>query len=144
MLTQPWKLCLSFGGQPVGSVAGPRWPKAAIAAQVIPVQSSRRTFREGQRLTSDLATRPPAHSHSPDSNVTSTAQEGRGSRLMPCLRSTTNLPRPQLLPRFCSDVICRYYFSLVKSILLLESTRTSRLIVLGNPNKNFGIIKHFS
>jgi len=44
-LTQPWKLCRSFGSQPVGNVAGPRWPEAGIAAQVIPSQSSRRTLR---------------------------------------------------------------------------------------------------
>jgi len=44
-LTQPWKLRRSFGSQPVGNVAGPRWTEAGIAAQVIPSQSSRRTLR---------------------------------------------------------------------------------------------------
>jgi hypothetical protein len=44
-LTQPWKLCRIFGAQPVGTVGAPRCPKAGIAAQVIPSQSSRRTFR---------------------------------------------------------------------------------------------------
>lgn len=53
-LTQPWKLRRNLGVQPVGSVAGPRWPKAAIAAPIIPAQSSRRTFREGQSPTADL------------------------------------------------------------------------------------------
>lgn len=55
-LTQPWKLCRSFGSQPVGNVAGPRWPKAGIAAQVIPPLPSRRTFRKGQSPTGDLPT----------------------------------------------------------------------------------------
>jgi hypothetical protein len=58
-LTQPWKLRRSFGSQSVGCVAGPRWPEACIAAQVIPSQSSRRTFREGQSPTADLPTRVP-------------------------------------------------------------------------------------
>jgi hypothetical protein len=44
-LTEPWKLCRIFGAQPVGTVGAPRCPKAGIAAQVIPSQSSRRTFR---------------------------------------------------------------------------------------------------
>ncbi|MEY4324518.1 MAG: hypothetical protein RIS24_689 [Verrucomicrobiota bacterium] len=33
---------------------GPRWPKAGIVGQVIPSQSSRGTFREGQSPTADL------------------------------------------------------------------------------------------
>ena len=45
-LTQPWKLRRSFGSQPVGNVAGPRWPEAGIAAQELPSESSRRTFRD--------------------------------------------------------------------------------------------------
>ncbi len=53
-LTQPWKLRRSFGSQPVGNVDGPRWPKAGIATQVIPAQSSRWTFHKGQSLTADL------------------------------------------------------------------------------------------
>ena len=44
-LTQPWKLCRSFGIRPVGNVAGPRWPEAGISAQQIPSLPSRRTFR---------------------------------------------------------------------------------------------------
>ena len=51
--TQLWKLCRSFGSQPVGNVGGPRWTKAGIVGQVIPSQSSRRTFREGQNPTAD-------------------------------------------------------------------------------------------
>ena len=45
-LTQPWKLCRNFGGQPVGSVLVPRWPEARIIAQQIPSLPSRRTFRD--------------------------------------------------------------------------------------------------
>jgi hypothetical protein len=52
-------------------------------------------------------------------------QEGRGSRLMPCLQSTTTLPRPQLLPRFCSDVIAWYYFSLVKFLFPTKAARVA-------------------
>ena len=59
-LTQPWKLCRSCGSQPVGSVVGPRWPEAGMAAQVIPSQSSRWTFRPGQSPTADLPTCRPA------------------------------------------------------------------------------------
>jgi len=59
-LAQPWKLCRSFGSQPVGSVVGPRWPEAGMAAQVIPSQSSRWTFRPGQSPTADLPTCRPA------------------------------------------------------------------------------------
>lgn len=55
-LPQPWNLRRSFGGQPVGNVAGPRWPEAGITAQEIPSLSLRWTFREGQRLTADLPT----------------------------------------------------------------------------------------
>jgi hypothetical protein len=55
-LTQPWKLCRSFGSQPVGNVAGPRWPEAGIATQVLPSQSLRWTFRKGQSPTADLPT----------------------------------------------------------------------------------------
>lgn len=55
-LTQPWKLCRNLGLQPVGSVAGPRWPKAAIGAQVIPSQSWLRTFCGGQSRPADLPT----------------------------------------------------------------------------------------
>jgi hypothetical protein len=44
-LTQPWKLRRSFGSQPVGNVAGPRWPEAGIAAQELPSESSRWAFR---------------------------------------------------------------------------------------------------
>ena len=33
---------------------GPRWPKAGIVGQVIPSQSSRQTFCEGQSPTADL------------------------------------------------------------------------------------------
>jgi len=55
-LTQPWKLCRSFGSRPVGSVVVPRWPEAGITAQVIPTQPSSRTFREGQSPTADLHT----------------------------------------------------------------------------------------
>jgi len=44
-LTQPWKLCRSVGSQPVGNVAGPRWPEAGITAQQIPSLPSRRTYR---------------------------------------------------------------------------------------------------
>jgi hypothetical protein len=44
-LTQPWKLCRSFGIRPVGNVAGPRWPEAGISAQQIPSQPSRWTYR---------------------------------------------------------------------------------------------------
>jgi hypothetical protein len=39
------KLRRSIGSQPVGSVVGPRQPEVGIAAQVIPSQSPRRTFR---------------------------------------------------------------------------------------------------
>lgn len=53
-LTQPWKLRRSFGSQPVGSVAGPRWPEAGITAQQIPSLPSRWAFR-GQG-DADLAT----------------------------------------------------------------------------------------
>ncbi len=55
-LTQPWKLCRSFGSRPVGSVVVPRWPEAGITAQVIPTQPSSRTFRQGQSPTADLHT----------------------------------------------------------------------------------------
>ena len=55
-LTQPWKLCRSFGSQPVGNVDGPRWPEAGIATQVLPSQSLRWTFRKGQSPTADLPT----------------------------------------------------------------------------------------
>ena len=44
-LTQPWKLRRSFGSQPVGNVAGPRWTEAGIATQVISALPSRRTYR---------------------------------------------------------------------------------------------------
>ena len=44
-LTQPWKLCRSFGSRPVGSVVGPRWTEAGITAEQIPSLPSRRTFR---------------------------------------------------------------------------------------------------
>ena len=53
-LTQPWKLRRSFGSQPVGCVAGSPRPEAGIAAQVIPSQSLRWTFRKGQSPTADL------------------------------------------------------------------------------------------
>jgi len=43
-LIQPWKLCRSFGSQPVGSSANSTWPEAGIAAQVIPAQPSHWTF----------------------------------------------------------------------------------------------------
>jgi len=59
-LTQPWKWCRSFGSQPVGSVVGPRWPEAGMAAQVIPSPSSRWTFRPGQSPTADMPTCRPA------------------------------------------------------------------------------------
>ena len=55
-LPQPWNLRRSFGSQPIGNVAGLRWPEAGITAQEIPSQSLRWTFREGQRLTADLPT----------------------------------------------------------------------------------------
>ena len=55
-LTQPWKLRRSFGSQPVGNVAGPRWPKAGIVTQVLPSQSLRWTFRKGQSPTGELPT----------------------------------------------------------------------------------------
>ena len=44
-LTQPWKLCRSFGSRPVGSVVGPRWTEAGITAEQIPSLPSRWTFR---------------------------------------------------------------------------------------------------
>ena len=56
------KLRRSIGSQPVGSVVGPRQPEVGIAGQVIPSQSSRRTFRsldDGDLATwrlGDLAT----------------------------------------------------------------------------------------
>jgi hypothetical protein len=59
-LTKLWRLRRGFGSQPVGRVAGPRWPEAGIAAQVIPSQSSRWTFRSGQSPTTDLPTCRPA------------------------------------------------------------------------------------
>ena len=55
-LTQPWKLCRSFGSQLVGSVAAPRWPEAGITTPIISVQSSRWAFTEGQRPIADLLT----------------------------------------------------------------------------------------
>jgi hypothetical protein len=55
-LTQPWKLRLSFGSQPVGNVDGPRWPEAGITTQEIPALPSWVTFREVQSSTADLPT----------------------------------------------------------------------------------------
>ena len=51
----PWNLRRIFGRQTLVCVACPSWPEADIATRVIPAQSSRRTFREGQRPTSRLA-----------------------------------------------------------------------------------------
>lgn len=54
-LTQPWKLCRSFGIQPVVRVAGPRWPEAGLAAQVTPAPSAYWILREDQGPTAKLA-----------------------------------------------------------------------------------------
>ena len=51
----PWNLHRIFGRQTLVCVACPSWPEADIATQVIPAESSRWTFREGQRPTSRLA-----------------------------------------------------------------------------------------
>ena len=59
-LTQPWKLRRSFGSQPVGNVAGPRWPKAGITTLEIQALPSWVTFREVQSPTADLPTCRPA------------------------------------------------------------------------------------
>ena len=67
-LTKPWKLCRSFGSQPVGNVDGPRWPEAGIATRVIPAQSSRWTFRGPSY--GDLATCVLDSSHGSDVSTT--------------------------------------------------------------------------
>jgi hypothetical protein len=59
-LTQPWKLCRSFGSQPVGSLVVPRLPKVRIIAQQIPSRPSSRNYLEGQSPTADLPTCRPA------------------------------------------------------------------------------------
>ena len=124
-LTQPWKLRRSFGSQPVGNVAGPRWTEAGITAQVIPSQSSRRTLR-GKVDThcrpadlptyrpTDLPTCRPADLVVDDQRDSSPRtlprpqlrrlvhiqQECRGACLKPSLENTQALPRPSN----CSDV----------------------------------------
>lgn len=75
-LTKPWKLCRSFGSQPVGNVDGPRWPEAGIAAQVIPSLPSRRTFCEGQSPTADLPTCVLDSTRSSDASITFNSKVG--------------------------------------------------------------------
>jgi len=115
-LTQPWKLRRSFGSQPVGNVAGPRWPEAGIA-RVIPALPRRWTFTKVRaplptcRIWSRMTTGVPARATSfvPSSKYCPNLQlKGRVFHFMTCLQSTITLPRPQLLPRVSSDVIARY------------------------------------
>lgn len=80
-LSQPWKLRRSFGSQPVGNVAGPRWSEAGISAQVIPSQSSRRTFR-GQS-DGDLRTCVLDSSHSSDVSITFNSKVGNSPPAFP-------------------------------------------------------------
>jgi hypothetical protein len=115
-LTQPWKLCRSFGSQPVGSVVGPRWPEAGMAAQVIPSQSSRWTFRPGQsptadlptcrpgwRMTTGVATRPLSLGRSP--GVSSILKhQRRGYRSEAILQTPPALPRPNNCPNVSSGI----------------------------------------
>ena len=132
-LTQPWKLCRIFGIQPVGSVAGPRWPKAAIAAPIIPGQSSCLALHWQGDACSRLANLSksvvPEHRDAglrellwPLLNCSPNLQtRGLGLRYMPCLQNTISFSLLQLLlPRVSPDVIDRHHHSLVTLLLSLE------------------------
>jgi hypothetical protein len=85
-LTQPWKLCRSFGSRPVGSVVGPRWTEAGITAQQIPSLPSRRTFRgkgDSHCRPADLPTCTLASSHSSDVSITFNSKVGNSPPAFP-------------------------------------------------------------
>jgi hypothetical protein len=132
-LTQPWKLCRSFGGQPVGSFADPRWPKAAIATLIISGQASYLAFHWQGDICFRLAnlSKSVATDHRdagllellwPLLNCSPNLQtRGLGLRYMPCLQSTISLSLLQLLlPRVSSDVVARYHHFLVALFLSME------------------------
>jgi hypothetical protein len=108
-LTQPWKLCRNLGVQPVGSVAGPRWPKAAIAAPIIPAQSSRRTCRQAQSSTfADLPNLGLDDNWGAGSRTLfrpqitaflNLQQQRRRFRLEPRFQNPTSLPKPDELSK---------------------------------------------
>jgi hypothetical protein len=136
-LTQPWKLCRSFGSRPVGSVVGPRWPEAGIAAQQIPPLPSRWTFR-GKGDSYCRPADPPNlvsnnHRAAGARNIPrfqvnccfNLQLRGRVFRFMPCIQTNTNLPRPKLLPRFSYAVIAWYHLSLVKFLFSLDVARST-------------------
>jgi hypothetical protein len=83
-LTQPWKLRRSFGSQPVGNVAGPRWTEAGIATQVLPSQSLRWTFRKGQSPTGELPTCGLDSSRSSDVRTTFNSKVGKFAASFSC------------------------------------------------------------
>jgi hypothetical protein len=97
-ITQPWKLCRIFGAQPVGTVGAPRCPKAGIAAQVIPPQSSRRTFRgkvDTDCRPADLPTcRIWVLDFSDSSEVPTTFNSKVGARRKSLLQAMPALPMP--------------------------------------------------
>jgi hypothetical protein len=111
------KLRRSIGSQPVGSFVGPRQPEVGIAAQVIPSQSPRRTFRSlddgdlaiWSRVTTGFRL---AHS-SPASTSASPPPFVRTSRgsPQPHLRTTPSphyleQPSKRLLRNHCSVSSC--------------------------------------
>ena len=110
-LIQPWKLCRSFGSQPVGSSANSTWPEAGIAAQVIPAQPSYWTFngkgdvhcRPAWRMTTGVATRSLSAGRS--SGASSILKHsGRGYRYEAILQTTAALPRPSNCPNLSRNV----------------------------------------
>ena len=115
-LTKLWRLRRGFGSQPVGRVAGPKWPEAGIAAQVIPSQSSRWTFRPGQSPTADLPTCRPgwrmitgvatrSFSARRSSGVSSILKRPRrGYRYEAILQTMPALPWPSNCPNVSSSI----------------------------------------
>ncbi len=124
-LTQPWKLGRSFGSQPVGNVAGPRWPEAGITARVTSSQSSLGSRSEGTRPTYRHAYLAWDDHEAPvgticsgqSSSVTSTSlpKVGRANSTTPCHSSHSNF-----LKRSKRVLLSRSLEASFKSLFLIE------------------------
>jgi hypothetical protein len=130
-LTQLWKLCRCFGIQPVGSVAGPRWPKAAIAAQVTVSRSTRWPCRQAQSSAfADLPNLGLDDNWGAGSRTLFRPQitaflnlqhQRRGFRLKPRFQNTTSPPKPQELSKRLLRCLCSASF-ITRKVFLTNSS----------------------
>jgi hypothetical protein len=145
-LTQPWKLCRSFGIRPVGNFAGPRWTEAGITAQQIPSLPSRRTFRgkvdthcrPADRVVGDHRDFDPRNPVRPQlRNCLNLQIQGRRFRLSRTARTPQAPASSNNHPIVSSGVTAQNYLVAVTPTFPLESARDPFVSVRANIPQNF-------